>query len=272
MNIHYPVESHSWLGSCLEVLLPGSCHVCCRPLKRGILCYRCQPALPSVEWLKANSCSLCFSQLSLYRGESICNSCRIHPLTMNSIRYLWDYSLLARDFIRAMKYKPSEQLTSIAGGLLSLSLPLLFQKTDWDIIVPMPSSATGFSRRLFNPSVGIAQTIRKRHGIPIRNILIRNLQRRPQALLSHTERLRGLGRLFSLSNPHVVNKKSVLLVEDVITTGATIAAASYTLRAHGAHRVDIIALARTSVWNRFRSEITSKLPRHTGNGNSAHGP
>jgi orotate phosphoribosyltransferase len=53
----------------------------------------------------------------------------------------------------------------------------------------------------------------------------------------------------------VIAGKRILLVEDVITTGATIAAAAYQLRQAGATHVDVIALARTRVWKRFRARV-----------------
>lgn len=258
-SLYYPTKRLSWAGACLEVLLPHSCHICSRPLRNEILCYRCRPPLPRMSRHMEHICLICSSPLSSQNEAARCDTCDLYPLSTRALRHLWDYSLLARDFIRAMKYKPSEQLATVAGTLLSQSIPDLFHIKDWDLVIPMPSSKSGFATRLFNPCAQISLAIAKNHHLRHRNILIRNTRRRPQALLSHDERLTGLRKLFTVSKPSIIGNKSVLLVEDVITTGATIAAATETLLANGAKHVDVLALARTRVWNRFRSEIYRKL-------------
>jgi predicted amidophosphoribosyltransferase len=85
---------------------------------------------------------------------------------------------------------------------------------------------------------------------------LRHTRRRtPQAQRTHAERLEGLRGLFTVTAPQKIRGKRILLLEDVITTGATIAAASSALRRAGADGVDVLALAQARVWTRFRARV-----------------
>lgn len=260
--LSYPSPRSSWLSSCLEVLLPRECLICQRPLRRETICFRCKPRLPKLQHILEARCGRCFEPLSsAQRGSSgWCETCALCPPNSDSIRFLWDYRQLARDFIRAMKYRPSVTLARVGGHLLRQSLPLLYQEPSWDVIVPVPSSASTYKKRLFHPCSEMASIVALNSTIPLRELLIHDRRRKPQALLDHTSRLRRLRSVFNLKKGVSLEGKRVLVVEDVITTGATISAATYTLQAAGARRVDVIALARTRVWNRFRKRLSDMFP------------
>lgn len=255
----YTPRSVTWLRGCLEVLLPCSCHVCGRSIYNDILCYRCRPPLPNTPEVTGTHCTRCFSPVRDPQNGNVCDTCILYPIDSLRLRHLWDYSTLTRDLIRAMKFKPSEQLAHLLGDLLADTLPHLFEHTRWDLIVPMPSSREGFSKRLFNPCDIMARCIGRRYGIPVQAILGRNQTRKPQSQKSHAERLGGLRGLFTVKPGLRPQQTSILLVEDVITTGATVAAASKTLLQPGIGSVDIISVARTRVWNRFRGKIYTAL-------------
>jgi predicted amidophosphoribosyltransferase len=85
------------------------------------------------------------------------------------------------------------------------------------------------------------------------------VQRAPQATLSHEARITRLKKLFALNDGADVTGKRILLIEDVITTGATISAAAYTLKRAGAVSVDVLALASARVWSRFRGRVAEGL-------------
>jgi ComF family protein len=187
--------------------------------------------------------------------------CVTFPPLFDSMRFLWDYSGLARDLIRAAKYRPSINLARLSGAWLGQALPDLFSEHNWDLIIPVPSSHKTFKKRLFNPCTEIAHAM-ARHltAADIKELLVHNKRRKPQAQSSRTERLRNLRTLFTVRNTAKLKNSRVLLVEDVVTTGATISAACNTLREHGAARIDIVALARTQIWGRFRIPLSKLLP------------
>jgi len=185
-----------------------------------------------------------------------CEVCKTHPPHADRIRYIWEYGGLPRDFIRAMKYRPSVKLARLSGEWLADSLYALLPDREWDLIMPIPSSPRAFQRRLFQPCMEISRIVRRRvPGSRISALLRHDLQRLPQALRTHDERLQGLKTMFKEPKSHVVSGKRVLVIEDVITTGATVAAAVNVLRKAGAIQVDVLALAQTPVWHRFRARL-----------------
>lgn len=254
-RLEYPTSRVTWLKSCLELLLPTTCLVCRRPLRHSLVCYRCRPPLPNLTDLQVHRCAVCFSPFGTAIPSDCCETCALYPPLTDSIRFLWDYESLARDMIRTMKYRPSIVLASIGGGLLRDAIPHLYPSTCWDAIVAVPSSHTLFRKRLFHPCTELARPITRALQAPLAKALQHGTRRAPQASLSHDERLRRLRKLFTTTRGFNPAGKRILLVEDVITTGATISAAAYTLKQAGAARVDVIALARTRVWSRLRRRL-----------------
>jgi predicted amidophosphoribosyltransferase len=228
--------------------------VCGRPLRGRTLCFRCTPPLPSLEGCLSGRCPHCFDPVSL--TDELCPACSIFPLSCDSTRYLWNYGGLARDLIRSMKYRPSIRLARLGGTLLAQAIPHLLPHREWDLIVPVPSSAQTYRKRLFHPCEEMAHAIAGSLHLPVKLILTHDRKRPPQAKLLHDARLRNLRGLFSVTRSRSANGARILLVEDVITTGATIAAATHTLKQAGALRVDVIALARSQSWLRFRERVT----------------
>jgi predicted amidophosphoribosyltransferase len=194
-----------------------------------------------------------------------CEACATFPPLFDSMRFLWDYSGLARDLIRAAKYRPSIKLARLSGVWLAHCLPDLFTANSWDLIIPVPSSHKTFKKRLFNPCTEIARSLAPLlPDAAVVDALVHDKRRKPQAQSSRDERLRKLRSLFSVRHERRLANSRVLLVEDVITTGATISAACYTLRQHGVERIDVLALARTQVWGRFRRRLSEILPLERG--------
>jgi predicted amidophosphoribosyltransferase len=245
----------TWVSAPLEILFPLECLVCTRPLRGRSLCIRC---IPSPIPLSVSRCLVCFAALSPLCESQACATCLNFPLAARRIRYLWEYEGLARDLIRAMKYQPSHQLARLAGASLAHHLPTLFGPSSWDLVIPVPSSPTMLKKRLFHPCAEIARGMRENHSsLTPRHHLKHRGGRSPQAHRSHADRLRGLRGIFCVNRPREIAGKRVLLVEDVITTGATIAAACHTLHEAGAASVDVVALAQAAVWRRFRQRVCS---------------
>jgi predicted amidophosphoribosyltransferase len=242
----------AWLDGALEILFPRECLVCTRPLRGHSLCFRCYP---SCGIGTDNRCQRCFNDLS-EPATGICTTCLSFPLETNKLRFLWDYSDVPRDFIRTMKYRPSNTLARLGGNLIGKALPSLFDDPSWDLIVTIPSSPSTLRKRLFHPCHEIARgLVESSTRFKIAPALVHASRRNPQASLSHQDRLKGLQKMFRVCRPGSIQGRRILLVEDVITTGATIAAASHVLLSCGALSVDAVALAQARVWSRFRARL-----------------
>ena len=255
MDVGLRERALAWLDGSFEILFPRECLVCTRPLRGRSLCFRCTPDRAPNQ--AVSRCYRCFGAL-LASSEAIstCHTCLTLPPPTFRMRYLWEYEGLARDLIRSMKYQPSITLTRMSGAFVRDALPQLFDDDQWDLIVPIPSSPHTLRKRLFHPCHEMAKVLAPAVGSPtILPALRHNRKKAPQATLSHEERLRGLRHFFVITRPQAILGKRILLVEDVITTGATIAAAAHALERGGAARVDVVALAQARVWARFRHRL-----------------
>ena len=243
-----------WLSGALEILLPRECLVCSRPMRGGSLCFRCSPRIPLLGELAKSRCQRCFGVK--FGDANECATCALYPPSFDRCRFVWEYSDLARDLIRAMKFRPSVTLARMCGDILADNLCVMFGPESWDVIVPVPASRANFRRRHFQPCFELGRRVlAKRHAPALVPALTHASRRAPQASLSHQDRLRALGSMFAANSKVSIQEKRCLLIEDVITTGATATAAALALRAAGAKTVDIASLAQTTVWPRFRRLI-----------------
>jgi len=160
-----------------------------------------------------------------------------------------------------MKYRPSLRLTRLAGAWLQEALPGLFRYTDWDLIIPLPSSPRSFYRRLYNQchilAAQIAGVLAPRARLDC--LSLRHCGcRAPQASLAHDKRISNVRTAFRADQRSLTGRR-ILLIDDVITTGATSTAAALALCEAQAATVDLLALARAHVWSEYRAEIFRRM-------------
>jgi ComF family protein len=123
-------------------------------------------------------------------------------------------------------------------------LPALSRFGAIDVIVPVPLHWTRKWRRGFNQSAELARRLAERSDVAFRPRALRRIRRTPaQAGLSNAERLENVRAAFA-APPNSLKGRRVLLVDDVLTTGATLAAAAAAVKAAGAAYVGALTLAR----------------------------
>lgn len=236
------------------LILPARCLVCQAPLSKGELCRHCRPdLLPAPE---GNRCTACSSEREFHAAD-ICSACSRFPSPFFRQRYLWNYEGKARNLIVALKYQPSMKLARLSARLLSSQLDQLFGQTpEWDLIVPMPSSPGNYARRLFNPAAILAQSVGAVTGTPVvTDALFHTSRSLPQA--SQNDRRRIRNALLSLHpGRKELRNGSVLLIDDVVTTGATGAVAARLLLLQGAGTIELLSLARAGTWSQHRSLVS----------------
>jgi ComF family protein len=112
-----------------------------------------------------------------------------------------------------------------------------------DVVVPVPLAPLRLRGRGFNQARLLADQVSHTVGAEVVDALVR-AERRPQRTLAAVERLSNLTGAITCASPDAVVGRRVLLVDDVVTTGATISACADTLAAAGARRVSALAFAR----------------------------
>ena len=159
----------------------------------------------------------------------------------------WEYGGPIRQAIQRMKYAPKVEVAwSFARAMPSL----IQQMGQYDAIVPIPLTAKRLFLRGFNPSLEIARHIPGRLET---NILYRKKGSRPQVGLTSERRRQNVRDTFFTRNHSKIEGKRVLIVDDVLTTGATLQTAGWKLREAGAKHIDGFVLARSVSDDSMRS-------------------
>lgn len=144
-----------------------------------------------------------------------------------------------RELIHLFKYGKVRTLAGPLGRLLALALPATER---FDVVVPMPMHWLRRWRRGFNQSDLLASEIAGRASIPVRRIVRRVRATDPQAGLSNAKRRQNVTGAFRVTGS--VTGRRILLVDDVLTTGATAAACAAALKRAGAARIAVLTVAR----------------------------
>lgn len=172
--------------------------------------------------------------------SGLCPSCRggLVPVSgQPAVPALFAYVGVGRDVVTALKYRDARRVVgALADGLVAL-VP---SGVPCDAVVGVPTSPARRRARGFDQAELLARAVAVRLGVPARRLLVRVGTGAAQTGRSRVERLDGPS--FAVVGPPV---RRVLLVDDVVTTGATVAAARAALSASGVARVDAVVVAAT---------------------------
>jgi ComF family protein len=141
--------------------------------------------------------------------------------------------------VLTLKFRSGRYLAPLMGELLHEQL--LLHTIDVDLVVPVPLSPARLHVRGFNQAALLAEHVAPALHAPLGNVLTR-VERPSQRTLAATERLTNLRGAFAC--PSQLRGARVLLVDDVVTTGATVSACADTLADAGAGRIGVLAFAR----------------------------
>ena len=149
-----------------------------------------------------------------------------------------------RELIQSFKYGDRHESVPLFGRWMAAAGAELL--ADADMIVPVPLYRSRLWSRRFNQSAMLAQAVGGLSGVPVDCFLLARVKRtHSQVGLSAAQRRKDVAGAFRATGPRgQLRGKSVLVVDDVITTGATAEACARVLKRAGAARVDILALAR----------------------------
>jgi len=216
-----------------EFLLPANCLLCGTDRSDSLLCPACAADLPA---LPEALCPQCGEQTTY--GER-CGSCLNDPPHFSSTRALFRYDFPADRLIHALKY--GHQLA--VARWLGERLGDLLARHPCDLVLPLPLHPERLRERGFNQSAEIARPLARALGKPLAlETLLRTRATPPQADLALKDRARNVRGAFECIEE--ISGKCILLVDDVMTSGATLNEAARILKLHGASRVDVAVAAR----------------------------
>ena len=210
----------------------GDCLLCGEESGPELLCAACAAELPAL----AEHCPQC--ALPSPAG-AVCGSCLDRPPHYDRTLALWRYEFPCDRLVQALKYRARLALSGFfARSLASRPLP------EVDLVVPMPLHPKRLAERGFNQALEIARDLARRLGRPIepRGVL-RVKDTLPQTKLPYEERAKNVRGAFLCKLD--LSGASVAVVDDVMTTGATLNELARALKRAGATRVENFVIART---------------------------
>lgn len=217
------------LGS---ALLPQDCLLCGGASGEALLCPTCRQDLPM---LTGEACPVCGEASP---GRARCGACLKDMPHFDATFAPFAYAFPLDKLVQALKY--SHRLA--VAGLLTDAM-LAGPHPDGDMIVPLPLSSVRLRERGFNQAAEITRPLARALGLPLQlDGLTRRLDTAPQATLPWKERRRNIRHAFECALD--LTDQSIIVVDDVMTTGATLNEFARTLKDHGAQRITNWVAAR----------------------------
>ncbi len=221
--------------SFIETIFPPIC-VNCRAAG-SLLCTDCRGQL---HWIDGPICNCCGQQVD--QAETLCKVCQTRPLPLKQIRAAVFFEDPAATLIHKMKY---EGMFGLAAPLVELMTSAWKKwQTPTDMILPIPLHPDRERKRGYNQSNLLARGVGNYLNIAVDSkIIYRNRDTSPQVGLNARDRLKNVSGAFVVHSQYATGK-DVLLIDDVCTTGATMAAAAEALLDAGAASVSGYCVAR----------------------------
>ncbi len=228
----------------IQFLLPPQCPCCEKFLEEGQQGF-CSNCLAEIRWIEPPFCSLCGVPFVSRESENHpCGACSTHRRYFTMARALGAYEGPLREAIHRWKYEGKTYLTPFFAEWMAEGLNRYWEPDSFDLLIPVPLHPQRLRERGFNQVLLLVKEISSRTGIPYRRTILQKKKPTiPQVTLSGPEREKGLRGAFHAIGREELTGKSVLVVDDVYTTGATVNECSRALRRGGAKKVDVLTLA-----------------------------
>ena len=246
-------------ASLLSILFPTVCPICSREMLDARwtgICGACWGALNPWRGAACASCGLPFaSPQPVGSAVMLCAACRDQTWDFDLARNYGVYNSPLREMILELKFRRRERWGAELGTLLACLWPAVSSclREQQPLLIPVPLHAARQRERGFNQAELLARGLRaaiRRSGARPPAISSKCVRRavatRPQSGLSHRARFENLRGAFVVDRPERVRRRPVVLIDDVMTTGATVSACALSLKKAGASQVLVLTLARAT--------------------------
>jgi len=240
----------AWIA---DVVFPRDCVGCgtpLRPASRGEFCAGCLASLP---WMPEPVCAVCGEGFKVpspgdadrFAGR-VCVRCREDPPPFIRARAAFAYQGAIRHAVQALKFRGRRAAGGALGRLMVEGLDRAGEIPQGiAMIAPVPLHRSRLRQRGYNQAALVAEPLAAALGLPLEeDVLVRERPTPPQVGLDRRERVLNLAGAFAVTAPGRVGGKRVLVVDDVLTTGATVSACAGALVKAGAQEVRVAAVAR----------------------------
>lgn len=223
-----------------DLLFPPLCMSCRIPVGEQGLCAACWSGITFLDGPACACCGLPFPVA--LEGENFCAACLSRKPAFDSVRAIMVYDDKSRAAILALKHADRLELVPGFARWLARGGAL----ADCDLIVPVPLHRFRLWQRRYNQSAELARRLADGRNIGTDPFALVKTRATPSqgAMASAKARRRNVQRAFKVPDPARVHGRHVLLLDDVLTTGATAEACARALKRAGAASVHVLALAR----------------------------
>ncbi len=231
------------LAACADLIVPPCCLVCRTPLgAHHLLCPSCWK---DVNFIRPPLCDVLGIPLPFDTGERTVSAGAVaRPPAYDRARAVGHYSGSMRTLVHQLKYADRHDARTLFGRWLMEAgrdlLPIA------DVIVPVPLSRLRLIMRHFNQAAVLAGELSRQAGVPMDPLILKRTRfTKSQVGMTRDQRRRNIAGAFAVPRKWRarLEGRNVLLIDDVVTTGATAGACARTLKRAGAARVDVLALA-----------------------------
>jgi len=237
------------LRSLIIFLFPAQCRVCEGNLDPSDGYYICKSCWEQAEYIKKPFCEKCgyplLQNIALPEKILSCSKCPDSPY-FRKARPIANYESAVGEAIKLLKYSGKEIMAKPLSELMFSSMQRLLPGEDYDLIVPVPLHKKKKRKRGYNQMDLIGRRLSQLTGIPIEtDSLVKIKDNEPQVGLSDNKRLENVKGVYDVKEPSLISGKRVLLIDDVMTTGATINECAKILMRQGKVKyVDVFTLTR----------------------------
>lgn len=226
----------------LDLLFPPLCIGCRGAVGQAGFCAACWSAITFLDGPGCACCGLPFAVA--LDGDTLCAGCLAKPPAFDKARAILAYDDNSRSAILALKH--ADRLDLVPGFSRWLSRTGRSLLEDSDLIVPVPLHRVRLWRRRYNQSAELARRLAGDWKRPFEPFaLVRSRPTPSQGAVNGAKaRRRNVLGAFRVPDPGKIKGKRVLLLDDVLTTGATVEACARALKRAGAERVHVLVLAR----------------------------
>lgn len=225
-----------FLATCtkfVQRLVAPSCLLCAGASAGALLCAPCDADLPRLASEHCDTCALPIT------SGTRCGACLTHPPSYDHVCAPFTYAFPADALVQALKYRGMLAIAPLFGSAIASGLD-----ERPDVILSMPLADARLRERGFNQAQEIARHVAKLSGIPLLPRACRKVRdTRPQAALPWNERAKNVRKAFVCDEDFT--GQHVAVIDDVMTTGATLNELARNLKQAGAARVTGLIVART---------------------------
>lgn len=228
-----------------HLIYPGCCLLCGQPLaaEQAHFCSLCRQELFRDSQETCPRCAGTIGPFAVIEGR--CRACREETFAFEQVVRLGPYDGLLREVILRLKNQRAEGLAELLGECWAKEAAARFASLQFEILVPVPLHWRRRWQRGYNQSAALCRGLATGLHVPYHPSLLRRIRHTPrQVSQTPAGRKANVRGAFHARPGIAIKGRAVLLVDDVMTTGATASEAARALRGAGAQRVVVAVLAR----------------------------